>query len=64
MASILIRLDLMKRLWNQDIKGIYEEIDNVSDMGKETLADIRRIMFDLKPSCYVKIVLVRLKRLF
>ena len=50
MASILIRLDLMKRLWNQDIKGIYEEIDNVSDMGKETLADIRRIMFDLKPS--------------
>ncbi len=50
MASILIRLDLMKRLWNQDIKGIYEEIDNVSDMGRETLADIRRIMFDLKPS--------------
>lgn len=50
MASILIRLDLMKRLWNQDIKGIYAEIDNVSDMGRETLADIRRIMFDLKPS--------------
>lgn len=50
MASILIRLDLMKRLWNEDIKSIYEEIDNVSDMGKETLADIRRIMFDLKPS--------------
>ncbi|MDD3271237.1 MAG: sensor histidine kinase [Syntrophomonadaceae bacterium] len=50
MASILIRLDLMKRLWNEDIQSIYEEIDNVSDMGRETLADIRRIMFDLKPS--------------
>ncbi len=50
MASILIRLDLMKRLWNQDIAGIYEEIANVRDMGKETLSDIRRIMFDLKPS--------------
>jgi len=50
MASILIRLDLMKRLWNQDVASIYEEIDNVRDMGKETLADIRRIMFDLKPS--------------
>jgi two-component system sensor histidine kinase DegS len=50
MASMLIRLDLIKRLWNQDVAGIYEEIDNVRDMGKETLADIRRIMFDLKPS--------------
>jgi len=50
MASMLIRLDLMKRLWNLDVKGIYTEIDNVKDMGKETLADLRRIMFDLKPS--------------
>lgn len=50
MASMLIRLDLMKRLWNQNVEGIYTEIDNVKDMGKETLADIRRIMFDLKPS--------------
>ncbi|HBQ25217.1 MAG TPA: hypothetical protein DD791_02380 [Syntrophomonas sp.] len=50
MASILIRLDLMKRLWNQDINSIYKEISNVSDIGRETLADIRRIMFDLKPS--------------
>jgi two-component system sensor histidine kinase DegS len=50
MAGILIRLDLIKRLGNQDLKGIYEEIDNVNSMGKETLADIRRIMFDLKPT--------------
>lgn len=50
MAGILIRLDLIKRLGNQDLKGIYEEIDNVSSMGRETLADVRRIMFDLKPS--------------
>ena len=50
MAGILIRLDLIKRLGNQDFKGIYEEIDNVSSMGRETLADVRRIMFDLKPS--------------
>jgi two-component system sensor histidine kinase DegS len=50
MASILIRLDLMKRMWDQDVAGIYEEIENVRDMSRETLDDIRRIMFDLKPS--------------
>jgi len=50
MAGMLIRLDLMQRLWDQDVRSIYSEIDNVKDMGKETLADIRRIMFDLKPS--------------
>jgi len=50
MASMLIRLDLVKKLWNQDVTSIYDEIDNVKDMGKESLADIRRIMFDLKPS--------------
>lgn len=50
MASILIRLDLIKRLGHQDLKPIYEEIDNVNSMSKETLTDIRRIMFDLKPT--------------
>lgn len=50
MASILIRLDLIKRLGQQDLNGIYEEIDNVSSMSRETLTDIRRIMFDLKPT--------------
>mgnify|MGYP000940616622 CR=1 FL=1 len=43
-------LDLMKKLWNQDVTSIYDEIDNVREMGKESLADVRRIMFDLKPS--------------
>ncbi len=52
LASMIIRLDLIQQLWKEDTRNIYEEIDNVKSMGKETLADIRRIMYDLKPSLF------------
>lgn len=50
LASMLIRLDLIGHLWGDDSQNILEEIDNIRQMGKETLSDIRRLMFDLKPS--------------
>jgi len=50
MASMLIRLDLVKRLWENDVNRIYEELDNIKMMSRESLEDIRRIMFDLKPA--------------
>ncbi len=50
MASMLIRLDLIEHLRMKDPDCIAEEIENIKEMGKETLADIRRIMFDLKPT--------------
>lgn len=50
LAGMMIRLDLIQHLWDNDVKRIYEEIDNIKQMASESLADIRRLMFDLKPS--------------
>lgn len=53
LAGILIRLDLIKQLWSgEDSANVQGELDSIQDMGRETLADIRRIMFDLKPSLF------------
>jgi two-component system sensor histidine kinase DegS len=50
LAGMMIRLDLIQHLWGDDINRIYEEIENIKQMGSESLSEIRRIMFDLKPS--------------
>lgn len=50
MASMLIRLDFVERLWDKDISRINEELGNIKKMSRESLDDIRRIMFDLKPA--------------
>lgn len=50
LASMMIRLDLIQHLWDNDINRIYEEIENIKQMGAASLGDIRRLMFDLKPS--------------
>ncbi len=50
MASMLIRLDFVERLWDNDISRINEELGNIKKMSRESLDDIRRIMFDLKPA--------------
>lgn len=52
LAGILIRLDLIKQLWQGDNKSVLGELGSIQDMGRETLSDIRRIMFDLKPSLF------------
>ncbi len=49
-ASMLIRLDLVKYLFEEDSSRAMEELWSIRDMGRESLDDIRRIMFDLKPS--------------
>ncbi|HWP95335.1 MAG TPA: sensor histidine kinase [Syntrophomonadaceae bacterium] len=50
LASMLIRLDLIERLAGDDSTSFFEELNKAKDMGRESLADIRRIMFDLKPT--------------
>ncbi len=50
MASMLIRLDFVQHLWKDDVNRIHDELDNIKQMSKESLDDIRRIMFDLKPA--------------
>ncbi|MEN6351329.1 MAG: sensor histidine kinase [Syntrophomonas sp.] len=49
LVSMLIRLDFIERLGYEDETRINEEINSVKDIARETLADVRSIMFDLKP---------------
>ena len=58
MASILLRLDLVEYLFKQDTERTMEELINIREMGRESLSDIRRIMFDLKPSALKELGLV------
>ncbi|MDD3364546.1 MAG: sensor histidine kinase [Syntrophomonas sp.] len=58
MASMLLRLDLVEYLFEQDPELTKEELLNIRGMGRESLSDIRRIMFDLKPSALRELGLV------
>lgn len=49
LASMIIRLDLLNHLCNEGQEQIKSEIRTIRSMGQESLADIRRLMFDLKP---------------
>lgn len=50
LASMLIRLDLIKFLWEEGQDKVLAELDDIKSMGQESIADIRRLMFDLKPT--------------
>jgi two-component system sensor histidine kinase DegS len=58
MASMLLRLDLVEYLFNQDKEQTMEELLNIRGMGRESLSDIRRIMFELKPSALRELGLI------
>jgi two-component system sensor histidine kinase DegS len=49
-AGMLIRLDLINQLMQGEGERVYQEMENIKEMGRETLTDIRRIMFELKPT--------------
>ncbi len=50
LASMMIRLDLINHLWDEGSERIIAELSSIKSMGQESLADIRRLMFDLKPT--------------
>jgi two-component system sensor histidine kinase DegS len=50
LASALIRLELVDRLDPEDQERVKNETKSIKDMCRESLGDIRRIMFDLRPS--------------
>lgn len=50
LASLLIRLDLVNMLFEEDGRQALEELKGIKQMGRESLDDIRRIMFDMKPN--------------
>lgn len=64
-ASLLIRLDLLMYLFDEDSQKAVEELISIKQMGRESLDDIRRIMFDLKPSAiYEESLISTLKEYF
>lgn len=50
LASMIMRLDLVNYLC--DDGQIKSELKTIKSMGQESLADIRRLMFDLKPAIF------------
>lgn len=50
LASMLIRLDLLSHFWQKEPERAMQEVEEVRKMGQSSLADVRRIMFDLKPT--------------
>lgn len=50
LASMLIRMDLIMRMMPSDSDEIGKELDNLKQIGAESLTDVRRIMYDLKPA--------------
>ncbi|MEN6461501.1 MAG: sensor histidine kinase [Syntrophomonas sp.] len=50
LASALIRLELVDRLDHEDQERVRNETESIKDMCRESLGDIRRIMFDLRPT--------------
>ncbi|CFX12186.1 Sensor DegS [Syntrophomonas zehnderi OL-4] len=57
-AGMLIRLDLVKYIFEEDSDRAMEELSSIRDMGRESLDDLRRIMFDLKPSAVQEVGLI------
>jgi two-component system sensor histidine kinase DegS len=49
LANIVMRLELMERLWDRDQKRVKKELANLKDTVRQNLADIRCIIFDLRP---------------
>lgn len=50
MASILMRLDFIKQNFHNDISDTNDQLDDIKKMSRDSLDEIRRIMFDLKPA--------------
>lgn len=49
LASAIIRLDLLEQLDPERPDGLKKELDGIKDICRESLGDIRQIMFDLRP---------------
>lgn len=50
LAAVLMHLDLLQRLGEGDIPGLKGKLDLIKGMSRESLDEIRRILFDLRPA--------------
>ncbi|MCT4583466.1 MAG: sensor histidine kinase [Peptostreptococcaceae bacterium] len=49
LATLVIRSQVMTKIMEQDVSMAKEEVDNMREILKATLKEIRRIMYDLRP---------------
>ena len=49
LANLVMRLNLIERLWDQDQEWVRREVGALTDMVRENIAEIRRVIFDLRP---------------
>lgn len=50
LAAVLIQLDFLQRPGEGDLPGLKGKLDLIKGMSRESLDEIRRILFDLKPA--------------
>jgi len=49
LSNLAMRLDFIERLWEKDVERARQELAELRRMVKESMADIRRVIFDLRP---------------
>nr|WP_287193467.1 sensor histidine kinase [Syntrophothermus sp.] len=49
LANIVMRLELMERLWDKDLERVRRELAELKEVVRQNLSDIRRVIFDLRP---------------
>ena len=49
-ASLVIKYEVVSRIFDRDIESAREEIKNIQNILRNTLRDIRQIMYNLSPS--------------
>ena len=49
LANIVMRLELVERLWEKDLDRVRRELADLKEVVRQNLSDIRRVIFDLRP---------------
>lgn len=49
LANIVMRLELMERLWDRDRERVRRDLADLKETVRQNLGDIRRVIFDLRP---------------
>lgn len=49
LANLVMRLDLIERMWDKDQDRVKAELVSLKEMIRENISDVRRVIFDLRP---------------
>lgn len=49
MANVVLRIEVCERLWEVDQNRVKEELRNLKEIVRESLREVRQIIFDLRP---------------